>query len=296
MSKEIIKPVLKWVGGKTQILSNISSNLPTNNIEYYHEPFVGGGSMLLMMLSLYPSLREPNKTFAYDMNKYLINFYNQLSKQPNELIKELDILINTYNNKNNIKNDINSKEKYYYELRTLYNTINFDNNLILMAAMFLFLNKTCFRGLYRTGPKGFNVPFGNYKNVSVYNKEHILTVSNIIKNVTFEVCDFKNTIRNILDDNNNNIFVYLDPPYVQETNSSFVSYNKDGFSDKNHKKLFEFCHKLNEKKILFMISNSNTTKVRDSLKNFKISIIECRRAINSKDPSSKTTELLVCNY
>jgi DNA adenine methylase len=293
MSKEIVKPLLKWVGGKTQILSNISSKLPTGkDIEYYHEPFVGGGSMLLMMLSLYPVLKEPDRTFAYDMNKYLINFYKVLSKQPNELVKELDILINTYNN----KNDISSKEKYYYDLRTLFNTIDFDNNKVLFAAFFLFLNKTCFRGLYRTGPNGFNVPFGNYKNVNVYNKEHLLNVSNMIKNVTFEVCDFKNTIQNILDDSNKNIFVYLDPPYVQESSISFVKYNKDGFSDKNHNKLFELCHQLDEKNILFMLSNSNTTKVRDALNKFHISVIECRRAINSKDPSSKTTEVLVSNY
>lgn len=293
MSKEIVKPLLKWVGGKTQILNHISSKLPSGKyIEYYHEPFVGGGSMLLMMLSLFSNLKEPNKTFAYDTNKYLINFYTVLSKHPNELIKELDILINTYNN----KKDISSKEKYYYDLRTLFNTIELDDNKVLFAALFLFINKTCFRGLYRTGPNGFNVPFGNYKNVNVYNKEHLLQVSDMIKNVTFEVCDFKNTIQNIIDDNNKNIFVYLDPPYVQESSKSFVKYNKDGFTDKNHNKLFELCRKLDEKNIIFMLSNSNTSKVRDALKDFNISVIECRRAINSKDPSSKTTEVLVSNY
>ncbi len=157
--------------------------------------------------------------------------------------------------------------------------------------MLLFLNKTCFRGVYREGPNGFNVPFGNYKNPSIIDERYIRKISVMIKDVVFSVSSFSE-VKPATGD-----FVYLDPPYAPENETSFVSYTADGFNLENHQKLFGFCNDMDDKKIKFLLSNSNVSLVRDAFirDKYDIYVINCRRAINSKKPDSRAEELLISN-
>ncbi len=159
--------------------------------------------------------------------------------------------------------------------------------------MFLFLNKTCFRGLFREGPNGFNVPYGNYKNPEIVNKEHFYQVHELIQNVLFHFSDFKQSLNN--DNLHPGDFIYLDPPYAPETKKSFVKYDKSGFDLNCHKKLFEMLNEIDHK---FLMSNSDVPFVRENFSNdkYKIESIQCRRAINSKNPESKTSEVFIKNY
>ena len=159
-----------------------------------------------------------------------------------------------------------------------------DKKSINCSAMFIFLNKTCFRGLYRVGPNGFNVPYGNYKNIII---EPFENISILIKDVIFECLKFEDSMKKIkLGD-----FVYLDPPYVPETKKSFVKYNKEGFSEQQHLELFKT---IKESGVNFVMSNSDTELVNNSFENYyNINIIECRRAINSKNPGSTVNELII---
>ena len=153
--------------------------------------------------------------------------------------------------------------------------------------MFVFLNKTCFRGMFREGPNGFNVPFGHYKSPAIYDKEHINKVSNLIQKVQFIHADFTKSFDNINDGD----FVYLDPPYVPENKKSFVGYNKGGFN--KHDELFTLTKNI---KADFIMSNSNTKLVNQSFEKYNIVEINCRRAINSKKPQSKTKEVIISSF
>jgi DNA adenine methylase len=180
------------------------------------------------------------------------------------------------------------KENYYYWIRNNYNKKDI-NEGIEKCSMFIFLNKTCFRGLYRVGPNGFNVPFGNYKNPEVLNFEHLKEIHYLIKDVVFEYKHFNHSLEQKF---NQNDFVYLDPPYVPEKKTSFVGYNENGFNSENHIQLFK---KINDLETKFMLNNSNVKLVRDSFDKNKYNIYEilCKRTINSKNPSSKSIELII---
>ena len=158
--------------------------------------------------------------------------------------------------------------------------------------MFIFLNKTCFRGIYRVGPNGFNVPYGHYKNPKIINKNHLDNIHLLIKDVIFVSCDFSKSLKNI----KNGDFVYLDPPYVPEKKTSFLGYTDSGFNLENNKKLFNEINNLENVKI--MMSNSDVKLVRDYFENNKYTIISlvCKRSINSKKPNSKTNEVIIINY
>jgi len=160
--------------------------------------------------------------------------------------------------------------------------------------MFIFLNKTCFRGIFRVGPNGFNVPYGNYNNPEIINKKHLDEIHELIQNVIFECSDFNITLNNI----EQNDYVYLDPPYAPETETSFVGYTANGFNIENHNNLFNLIHKLTETDIKLMLSNSDVSLVRDNFKNDKYNItsILCKRTINSKNPDSKVKEVIIKNY
>jgi DNA adenine methylase len=297
---EIIKPILKWVGGKTQIIDNIIKEFPLE-INNYHEIFLGGGSVLLALLSYVKmgNIKINGKIYAYDINEPLIYMYKNIQSNHNELYNEIQLLIEDFNScgngelnrkPKNIEEAKTLNENYYYWIRSEYNKSDFDRNSIKGSAMFIFLNKTCFRGVFRIGPNGFNVPYGNYKKPEIINKEHLEKVSSIIKDVEFQCSDFRESLKNI----EKNDFVYLDPPYAPETNNSFVGYTKDGFNIQSHNDLFQLIHKLTEKNIKIVLSNSDVELVRENFKEkYNIKSIICKRSINSKNPDAKVKELII---
>ena len=162
------------------------------------------------------------------------------------------------------------------------------------SAIFIFLNKTCFRGMFREGPNGYNVPYGNYSKPEIVNKKHLLRISKLIKNVNFTHMDFSESIKNVKTKD----FVYLDPPYAPETKTSFVGYTKKGFDIELHDNLFKKCNELKDKKIKFLLSNANVELVQNAFpkEKFTIKIIVCKRSINSKKPGSKTEEVLIKSF
>lgn len=188
-----------------------------------------------------------------------------------------------------------AKENYYYWIRSEYNKLSVnDKKNIIGSAMFIFLNKTCFRGVFRVGPKGFNVPYGHYNNPEIINKEHLDEIHNLIQNVIFECCDFNTSLNNVKP----NDYTYLDPPYAPESDTSFVGYTENGFNINNHNKLFNLIHKLTETNKKIMLSNADVSLVRDNFTNEKYNItsILCKRSINSKKPETKTKEVIIKNY
>ena len=302
----IPKPILKWVGGKTQIIDKLITDFPVE-INNYREAFLGGGSVLLTLLSYVKSgiIKIQGNIYAYDLNEPLINIYKNIQVRHNELYDILQTIIVDFNecgngeinrNPTNIAEAKVAKENYYYWIRSKYNKLCLNDKMdILGSAMFIFLNKTCFRGIFRVGPNGFNVPYGHYNNPEIINKAHLEEIHNLIQIVVFECCDFNTSLTNI----ETNDFVYLDPPYNKEVDTSFVGYTENGFGIEKHTQLFGLCNGLNglnHKK--FMMSNSNTDFVKQNFpqEKYNIEIITAKRSINSKNPSSKTTELIIKNY
>jgi DNA adenine methylase len=188
-----------------------------------------------------------------------------------------------------------AKENYYYWIRSEYNKLCLnDKKGILGSAMFIFLNKTCFRGVFRVGPKGFNVPYGHYNNLEIINKEHLEEIHNLIQNVVFECRDFNNSL-SIVEPND---FVYLDPPYAPETNTSFVGYTENGFNIESHNNLFKLIHILTDTNKKMMLSNADVSLVRENFTNEKYNTLSilCKRSINSKNPDAKAKEVIIKNY
>ena len=304
----ILKPILKWVGGKTQIIDKIMVEFPTE-INNYREIFLGGGSVLFALLSYVKNgmIKIHGNIYAYDLNEPLIYIYKNIQKSHDELYDEIQKLINDFKDcgegeinrvPKNIQEAKITKENYYYWIRTEYNKLSLnDKKTVVGSAMFIFLNKTCFLGVFRIGPKGFNVPYGNYNNPQIINKEHLDKIHDLIQEVTFECCDFHTSLSNVNVEPND--YVYLDPPYAPETDTSFVGYTKNGFSMENHKHLFDLIHKLTESNKKMMLSNSDVALVRDNFcdsKKYNVISILCKRAIHSKNPQAKAKEVLIKNY
>jgi DNA adenine methylase len=297
------KPFLKWVGGKSQIVTNVLEMFPSE-FNNYHEPFLGGGSVLigLLMKQREGAIRIGGNIYASDLNLALISVYQNIQTNPQSVIQALNVLISQYKRAKNgtiVKRDAvtlddayTSAESYYYYTRKEYNLLT--NKMSASAsAMFIFMNKTCFRGVYREGPNGFNVPYGNYSNPGIIDETHILFISDLIQNVIFS----HRTYNDAFHDACAGDFVYLDPPYAPETEKSFVSYNAGGFNLADHHGLFNQCLQLSEKNIKFVLSNSDVPIVRTAFlePTYKTTIISCKRTINSKDPAAKANEVLVRN-
>jgi DNA adenine methylase len=295
LTKPLTKPFLKWVGGKTQIIENVLSLFP-KQINNYYEPFLGGGSVLLAFLSYNTSFK--GKVCASDINPNTIALYKHIQTNVDGFIIELKKLVEKYNSiehksvnrsPESLEEAATSQESYYYYMRHRYNTS--DKLSIEGCAMLLFLNKTCFRGVYREGPHGFNVPFGHYKTPAIYEEDHLKEVSKLIQNVEFRCCSFETTLQTVEE----NDFTYLDPPYAPEKDTSFVGYVADGFTLNDHEKLFNLCKSMKAK---FLMSNAEVDLVKNSFAppKFTTQTISCRRAINAKDPSARTNEVLINNY
>lgn len=300
-----LSPIIKWVGGKTELLDEIFKKFPTN-INNYYEPFIGGGSVFLRLLDKIENheISINGELYLSDKNQDLINLNNLIKNNVNKLIKKIETYKNIYDNatmlnlpkrhKFNIDlNDKNiskkGKQYVYYYYRELYNSSNDKDE---RACLLLFLNKTCYRGLYRVSKNGFNVPFGNYKNPSIYSKDQLLYLNLIYNkyNLNFECKDFLHINKKIKKGD----FVYFDPPYYPINDKSFASYQSDNFT-KSHIKLVKLCFHLNKNSVKFLLSNSSCKFTLEKYKKFNIQQIKCSRRINSKKPTDWDYELLIWN-
>ena len=275
------KPFIKWVGGKTKLLPTLHQHFP-KQIECFHEPFLGGGSVLFS-LNGYSDIKVQYINSS-DLNADLINTYVQIQHYMNNVIQVLDTYENT--------------EEFYYELRNS-NAFFFACDAIHRAAKFIYLNKTCFNGLYRTNKKGkFNVPFGKYKNPNFCNIELLKECSQYLNDndILFHVQDFEG-ILNYINVNEKDFF-YFDPPYVPlNKTSNFTSYTKEAFGENKHMKLKEVCDFVHMRNSKFLQSNSDTEFVRELYKDYEIIEVQAPRRINCKgDSRGNVTELLIKNY
>ena len=273
------KPFVKWAGGKRQLITLLEGHLPKKFGTYY-EPFLGGGALLFHLLNQSPNL----KCNISDLNSDLILAYITIRDKVEQLVESLERHSGKYSA---------DQREYYYSVRE-----SAPKNQIEKVSRLLFLNKTCFNGLYRVNSKGqFNVPLGRYTNPSIVNKENLISVSKILqsKNIAIRCQDFEA----ILDEAKKDDFVYFDPPYqpVSKT-ANFTSYTKCEFTYDDLKRLANVCQKLDKKDCKVLLSNSNTKEVRKLFSSkWKVVEVSANRAINSN--SKKRTghsELLIKNY
>lgn len=288
------KPFVKWVGGKTQLLPEIRQKYP-QNITRYCEPFVGGGAVLFDVLQTF----HPNEILINDINPELINLYIQVKSNSLALITILSELQNTY-----LNTPISERKAFYLQKRELYNkfiTLKQNKNDLEKAALFIFLNKTCFNGLYRVNSKGlFNVPFNNAVSPAICDEENLKACSELLQNVDMHIGDYSYCSTFI----DKNTFVYLDPPYRPLTqSSSFTSYNENGFDDEKQKELGKFITEMALRGAKIVASNSDpkNTNTEDDFfdaiySDFKIERIQASRMINSNAKKrGAISELLISN-
>ena len=290
------KPFLKWAGGKTQLINDIKKVLPKEFTKYkfnYIEPFVGSGAVLFWMLNNFPKIE---KAIINDINADLTNTYKVISHSPFELISILNQFQNEYHS---LEDNSEIKKEYYLEKRENFNSRKFSNTE--QAAFFIFLNRTCFNGLYRVNKNNFfNVPIGSYKKPTICDAENILAVSESLKKVEILTGDYQQT----LDFAERPALFYFDPPYKPlSKTSSFNSYSKDDFNDDEQIRLRDFCKKLDSLNHHWILSNSdlkgkdiNDNFFDDLYSDFNIKRIEAKRSINANpEKRGKLTELLITN-
>ena len=299
------KPFLKWAGGKNQLLPVFNQRLPNHilenkTIETYVEPFVGGGAMFFNLKKNY----RIKKSVVSDINRELIMAYQVIKNDHEELI---NLLMDK--EKHHLNLDEDGRKENYYGIRHEYNSrfmdmdfTHYNNRWIERTAHLIFMNKTCFNGLYRQNKQGaFNVPFGRYKNPKICDSENIRLANKALKNTEILCVDFKDTEKYV----DENTFVYLDPPYrpINKT-SNFTTYSKDGFNDTDQIKLASFYTKMNDLGAFLMLSNSDPKNYDpgdeffDELyQNFNIERVPAKRNINS-DASGRglINELIITNY
>jgi DNA adenine methylase len=277
-----MKPVLKWAGGKNKLASQIINIFGEKKIYNYYELFAGGLAVLIKYM--------PEKALVNDLNEDLINMYKVIKESPNILIRKLRILNKVYNQKG---------KDFYYNIRSVDRNKNYKKlSSSFKAARFIFLNKTCFNGLYRVNSKGyFNTPFGYYERPKILDKKNILILSKYFKDneIKFICEDYKKTLKYI----QNNSLVYLDPPYFFENKKGFVGYTKKGFDYNETLRLRKFCDKLVDKNCKVVISNDDNNVIRQIFKpnkrvDYTIFEINSLTSVGSKANSrKKVKELLI---
>lgn len=278
LSTAKVQPFLKWVGGKRALLPELLKHIPVNFGNYF-EPFVGGGALFFELKKL--GRLEGKKAYLFDKNSELINTYIAVRDKPMELLEKLEH-----------HQESHSKE-YYYEVRAHDREPNFaQSDTIERAARFIYLNKTCFNGLYRVNSKGFhNVPMGSYKKPNIHDEALIYGASEALQGAIIEVADFAKTTQLAQSGD----FVYFDPPYYPlSPTSSFTSYHTDLFLDEEQKRLYEVFDTLVHKKVSVLHSNSDTDFIKNLYREYVIEHVEMARFINSKSNGrGKIKEVLI---
>lgn len=241
----------------------------------YYEPFVGGGAILLAI--------QPQKALINDINDVLINAFEIVKKSPKELVDMLQIM----------DHFSISKDDYYY-FRNLFNQKLLNHELDLFnAALFIYLNKRCFNGLYRVNSKGlFNVPFNNKAKIQSADPENLLKLSEFLQNVQITNVDFEEAVKDAQPGD----FIFFDSPYAPLKATSFDSYTKEGFSYDDHVRLSSVFKKLDQKGCFVMITNNNTDLIQELYKDYKIEVLQTKRLINSKGDKRFGEELIITNY
>lgn len=288
------KPFVKWVGGKSQLLEEIRKKYP-QKIEKYCEPFVGGGAVLFDILQKF----QPKEVLINDINKELINTYYQVKNNCEGMIKQLDELQTQYK-----KLGQEDRKVLFYEKRTRYNALKVNGDELEnleKATLFIFLNKTCFNGLYRVNSKGlFNVPFNNAKNPLICDAENLRSCSQVLQNVILKTGDYKEC-ESFIDEKT---FVYIDPPYRPLTQTSaFTSYSENQFLDKEQIELAQFIDNIAKKGSTILASNSDPKNSNEEdnffdnlYSNFEIERVSASRMINANpEKRGAINELLITN-
>lgn len=269
----LTKPFLKWAGGKAALLPELVKRLP-GKYGKYCEPFLGGAALFFYL--------QPQSAILIDENEELINTYLAVKRQPARLMKLLSA--HPYD------------RRHFYEVRELDRQRGFARKAqVVRAARFIYLNKTCFNGLYRVNKAGkFNVPFGRYKNPRLFDRENLFACSKALSKAKILAGNYQSCMKDL----HRNDFVYLDPPYAPVSKTSnFASYTGQGFGWEEQKRLFDFCCELDRKKIFFLLSNSYTPQLIEMYSRFNLEILNAPRAINSVAAKrGPVKEILVRNY
>lgn len=299
--KEQAKPFIKWVGGKGQLLQQFEKHLPPELYEEdftYIEPFVGGGAMLFFMMQKFSNIKH---VIINDINHNLTDAYLNIKQEPEGLIYRLKHIEQKYLG---IKSE-EARKEFYLEMRRCFNEESLSS--LDKTTLLIFLNRTCFNGLYRENSKGFfNVPFGRYTNPTICNEEVIYADSKLLNRYDVQIYngDFKETVKTI--DKANLNFFYFDPPYRPlSTTSSFNNYVKEDFNDDSQRELADFCRQLSTcENVKWMLSNSDCsaknssdTFFEDIYQGFNIQHVYASRMVNANaSKRGKLTELLITNY
>ena len=272
------KPFVKWAGGKRQIIDKLLKYIP-DEFNTYYEPFVGGGALLFEL--------SPKKAVINDSNKELINVYNVLCDE--DKFKKMCSVLNSY--------ETNHSEEFYYEIRNIDRDKDTYNNLsnIEKATRTIYLNKSCFNGLYRVNSKNeFNVPFNQKKKVNTYDKDNIVAINKYLNNnqITILNVDFEHAV----NDAKKGDFIYFDPPYDSDSDT-FTSYTDNGFNKEEQVRLSKLFKKLDKKGCYVMLSNHNTKLINELYKDYNIYVIEAKRNINANGAGrGKIEEVIITNY
>jgi DNA adenine methylase len=291
LTKSVAKPFLKWAGGKGQLIEDIEKRLPPemeiDGIDTYVEPFIGGGAVFFFIAQRYENIKH---FYLFDINEDLVNCYNVIKNDVQSVIKELKKLEKAF-----IKLEKLQRNEFYYKIRSEFNN---DRD----SAKLIFLNKTCFNGLYRVNRKGeYNVPCGDYKNPNICDEVNLHCVSEVLQKAKIIHGDFEKSDKHI----DENTFVYFDPPYRPlSSTASFTSYSKEDFDESKQIRLSDFCRHINDKKAKFLLSNSdpknenpNDTFFEKHYKGFLIETVKASRQINCKASGrGQIKELLITNY
>ncbi len=298
LAERLAKPFLKWAGGKGQLITEIDARLPegikTGEIETYVEPFVGGGAVFFHIVQNYDKVKY---FYLLDINEDLVNCYNIIKEDFGSLVHELLSLQDKF-----LATQRSKRKELYLNIRKRFNTEKVAHFNTKTAAKLIFLNKTCFNGLYRVNRKGeFNVPFGGYESPRICAANNLRIASEVLQKAQVIHGDFKDSQRYI----NNRTFVYLDPPYRPlSPTAGFTSYSKEDFNHEDQIRLAEFCKEINSRGAKFLLSNSDPKNenpkdhfFEDHYKEFKIERVKAIRAINCKASGrGQINELLITNY